>query len=120
VRELIDVRYLESTQKGYRRKIKYEPIVNKVIAVEVKLTKWRRALIQAFKYTVFANQSYVAMDFSYVHRATANIEQFQRSNVGLLSISNERVITNHYEPKWETPPNSYTAVKVNELVKAIM
>lgn len=120
VRELVYLGYLESTQQKYRQKIKYKPIVDKIIAIEVKLTNWKRALIQAFKYTIFANQSYVAMDADYVHRAKANMDEFQKYNIGLLSITDRGEIERIFEPTWEPLNKDLPFLKVNERVKAFI
>ena len=120
VRELVYLGYLESAQQRYRQKIKHKPIVDKIIAIEVKLSNWKRALIQAFKYTIFANQSYVAMDADYVHRAGANIDEFQKYNIGLLSITDRGEIESIFEPAWEPLNKDLSFLKVNERVKAFI
>ena len=47
-----------------------------IIAFEMKLMKWKRALTQAYRYKAFANYSYVLIDMDYVSPAIRNIEQF--------------------------------------------
>ena len=120
LRELVELGYLEADEEGYRKKIEYNPIVHGVVAIEVKLSNWKRALIQAFKYTIFANQSYVAMDAHYVHRAEANIGEFKRGNIGLLSIAEDGAIEKIYEPTWQPTRNDFPFLQVNEKVKALM
>jgi len=58
----------------------------KVIAVEAKLSEWRRVLIQAYRNLQFANESWVVLDHAYVRPALAQIELFRSSGVGLASV----------------------------------
>lgn len=120
MRELVELGYLEASEKSFRQKKKYKPIINKVIAIEVKLHNWKRALIQAFKYLVFANQSYVAMDADYVHRAKVNMDEFRKSNVGLVSISFNGKIERIYTPVWRHSRRDLAFFQVNERAKKLI
>ena len=42
--------------------------------------------MQAYRYASFADYSFVVLDEAYVHRAVAGLNQFKRSNIGLLSV----------------------------------
>jgi len=57
-----------------------------IIAFELKLSNWKRALAQAFKYRMFADASYVLLDHSNLKSALGNRILFTRSGIGLLSI----------------------------------
>jgi len=72
-------------------------------AFELKLRNWRRALTQAFRYSAFAHYSCVVLDSTHIQPALANIHLFQRSNIGLLSISTNRTVTWHNYPKYQKP-----------------
>ena len=52
------------------------------VAVELKLTDWRRALHQACIYTTFAQESYVAMPSNKRRILEKNIGEFIRWRVG--------------------------------------
>ena len=80
------------------KKYQPRPVVKKICAVEAKISDWRRALFQAFRYYDFANESWVLMDSARVNRAIQNIGQFRRLNVGLLSITSEGKLTTHCSP----------------------
>lgn len=58
-----------------------------IVAVEAKLTKWQGALAQAYRNRQFADESWVVLDHRYHAAAAAQLERFQRSGVGLASVS---------------------------------
>ena len=72
-------------------------------AFEVKLSDWKRALAQAFRYRAFAQCSFVVMDEASVDRAIASIGSFHRSNIGLISVSFSGGLRIHYRPRMRSP-----------------
>lgn len=58
----------------------------KVIAVEAKLSEWKRVLVQAYRNLQFADESWVVLDRTYVRPALAQIDRFKSVGVGLASI----------------------------------
>lgn len=58
----------------------------KVIAVEAKLSEWRRVLVQAYRNLQFADESWVVLDHAYVRPALAQIERFKSAGIGLASV----------------------------------
>ncbi len=58
---------------------------SKIIAVEVKVDKWFRALQQAVLYRMCADKVYVALSEEFVHRV--DIQQMKEYGVGLLSVN---------------------------------
>jgi hypothetical protein len=53
---------IERDHDGYVRLVKLPPQPTKhIVAVELKRTRWRQAIIQARRYTYFADQTYVAL-----------------------------------------------------------
>lgn len=60
---------------------------NETIAVELKLTKWKKAYKQAKIYQIVADYVYVGMPEEYIHRAINNKELFEEIGIGLLSIN---------------------------------
>jgi len=58
-----------------------------LIAVEAKLKKWQSALAQAYRNRQFADESWVVLDHRYHAPAVAQADRFQRSGVGLASVS---------------------------------
>ncbi|MDA3886359.1 MAG: hypothetical protein PF638_12260 [Candidatus Delongbacteria bacterium] len=87
-----------------------------IVAIELKLKNWKRALIQAFKYKSFANNSIVVIDANYMHRALKNIDEFKRYKIGLASFSKDKDFVIHYLPETTSPFSaSYQAVIVNNI-----
>ena len=85
-------------------------------AFEMKLTKWKRALIQAFRYKAFANYSYVLIDMDHVTPALINIEQFKRSNIGLMSINQYDDFLVHFQPRLDSPFSNNLGSVVSEMI----
>jgi hypothetical protein len=61
------------------------------IAVELKLTDWKRAYRQAKVYPIAADYVYVGMPEQYIHRALEHSDYFQGLGIGLLSINGKAV-----------------------------
>jgi len=57
------------------------------IAVELKLTKWKKAYQQAKVYQMVADYVYIGMPEEFVHRAIDNKEYFCELGIGVLSIN---------------------------------
>lgn len=62
------------------------PLVNEIVAIEAKLSDWRRALGQAYRHLDFAQRSFVLLDATRSASAIQNIVQFKRLNVGLITL----------------------------------
>ncbi len=95
----------------------YINIVEKNIAIEAKLKNWKRALMQAYRYKWFANQSYVILDSKNIKAAINKINEFKKYNVGLAEISTDGVIKKHFKPKKEKPYSNNMTILFNERVK---
>lgn len=76
---------------------------NTVISIEFKLSNWKRALQQAFKYRSFSHESYVLLDEHFFPRARNNSHLFKRGNVGLGFIKTNGDIEIYYSPKTSIP-----------------
>lgn len=87
-----------------------------IIAFEMKLKNWKRALIQAFKYRAFSNKSYVVIDEDKAHLALRNLEKFHRSNIGLLSVSTNGEVISYFEPSFDYPFCDHYRQKLANLV----
>jgi len=91
--------WLESLKKlGYVTKISknsytkingFIPITNEIIAVEAKLTDWKKGAIQAKRYKVFANRVYLATEEKVAHRIDQKL--LSKHGIGLLLVSDNRV-----------------------------
>lgn len=58
-----------------------------VIAVEAKQTRWREAILQARRYTFFADQTYIAVWSKTVNRIDRELLKIH--NIGLISVETE-------------------------------
>jgi hypothetical protein len=72
-------------------------------AFEMKLSDWKRAIAQAFRYQAFAQCSSVVMDEASVDSAIASIESFHRANIGLISVSISGGLRIHHRPLVRSP-----------------
>jgi hypothetical protein len=62
------------------------PHFNEIIAVEVKIKEWRRAVRQALVYQLSAKKVYVAMPHKYASKVQYRV--LEKYGVGLISINN--------------------------------
>ncbi|MBN1463860.1 MAG: hypothetical protein JW922_09345 [Paludibacteraceae bacterium] len=66
------------------------PIANEVIAIEAKLTDWKRGAIQANRYRAFANKVYLAMPKKSVR--LVNKDFLRKLKVGLIVLDTQKAI----------------------------
>lgn len=62
-----------------------------VVSFELKLTDWRRAMIQAFRYKSFSNLVYVVMPEDATANASLHVNEFQKYGIGLLAFGPEGI-----------------------------
>lgn len=72
--------------------------IHYLIAIEFKLSNWRRAIFQAFRYRNFGNESYVILDRKRANSAINNLEMFKRANVGLITVENFGELVSWFSP----------------------
>ena len=90
-----------------------------VMAIELKLSNWRRALFQAFRYRSFAEISIVVLDHARVAPALRNIDRFQNANIGLMSIDRPGKIYIHFRPTSETPYTVFLSTSIKSYLAAL-
>lgn len=66
----------------------YSPARKLTVAVELKLSRWRRALVQALQYQLCADITYIALPASTASRI--DIGQLSDQGIGLLSVTRYR------------------------------
>ncbi len=86
-------------------------------AFEMKLSNWKRALIQAFRYRAFAYKAYVVLDAKYIHRALRNKEKFEKGNIGLVSIHADGTVDIYLHPKPLKPYSSQLQATFSRMLK---
>lgn len=57
-----------------------------IVAVEAKLSDWKRALVQAYRNRQFADESWVVLDHRYYKVVQSQLKRFELSGTGLASI----------------------------------
>lgn len=91
--------------------------IHYVIAIEFKLSNWRRALLQAFRYRNFANESYVILDRAHAARAIDTVKEFREANIGLITINTDGVVEAIHYPEPTIPFSEYfSRIVAQELV----
>ena len=60
-----------------------------VVSFELKLTDWRRAMVQAFRYKSFSHLSYVVMPSGGVENARLHSDEFLQYGIGLMAFGPE-------------------------------
>ncbi len=87
--EMDVIRHIKSLANNFYFKINgWMPLTNELIAIEAKLNDWKRGLIQANRYKVFANKVYLAIPSTIQHRIDRNA--FRRHGIGLISLNVEQ------------------------------
>jgi hypothetical protein len=79
------------------------PVASQIIAVEAKLSDWRRALSQAYRYLDFATESWVLLDAANVAPALKNVADFRRLNVGLAALAPNNRVRKLFTPLKQAP-----------------
>lgn len=82
---------------------KNENYIKHIVAFELKLNKWQKALTQAFKYTSFANQSFVVIDEYHITPVLKHIEKFIHFNIGIASFNKHKDFKIYFYPKIKKP-----------------
>jgi len=113
---LVKNQFIKKTDSGKLRTAKnLRRHVTTTIAVELKLSKWKKALHQASRGRAFAEYKYVALDEDHISRAHKNIDKFKSNNVGLLSINKDGDVTVYWTPERNQPYSELYRWKLNEL-----
>lgn len=64
---------------------------NRLIAFEAKLRDWRRALLQAYRNTAYADRAYILLPPRAAERAFLHRDEFERRGIGLCSLDGEKI-----------------------------
>jgi hypothetical protein len=79
-----------------------------VVAFEAKLTRWRRALQQAYRNTCFAHRSYVVLPWATAQVAQKYSAEFEKRRVGLCTVHSGQLLVLH-EARNATPLQPWLA-----------
>ena len=111
---LIKNNFLERKKEMIQPKYKLMKHITSVCAFELKLSKWRTALNQAFAAKAYSNIQFVIMDDTYVKQALKAKTLFEKYDVGLISVSPISKFKVHFYPKKQKPFSPYNLWKLNE------
>lgn len=81
-----------------------------VIAIEAKVEKWKRAMVQAVLNKYYADESYVAL--SERHLSERVIDEARRFQLGVIAVNGDRVWVAH--PAVSLTPNRVLRTRVVE------
>ena len=87
-----------------------------VISFELKLSDWKRAAKQAFRYRSFSNMSYVVMPARKSAVAVNNIDLFKKYNIGLASFNEKSVFEILHKPEISQPYSENLNRKLMQLI----
>lgn len=81
--------------------------VPKLFAFEMKLKDWKRALTQAYRYSYFADKSFVVMPPDVINSNKLNLELFRTLDIGFIIFdSKTSSISILHEPQNHKPRNT--------------
>jgi hypothetical protein len=105
---------------GFTKRDQIGRVILRTCAIEFKRSHWKRALVQAFRYSAFAHYSFVLLDHAHCRPAIDSLEAFKRSNIGLLTADYSGDISCHYRPKFQMPYSEGLHRVLSGLVKSVM
>jgi hypothetical protein len=89
------------------------------IAFEMKLSDWRRGLIQAFRYRAFATTVILVIDDARSAPAIANVDRFKKANVGLVGLRPDGAFNVYSWPDREDPFSPHLQATLHEIVQEV-
>jgi len=93
----------------------------RLTAFELKLSDWRKGLMQAYRYGYFANRTILVVPPELVIAIQKNFESFQDMNVGLWSFDPKMgKIVKHFTPKFHKPRNEQAHNKAIEHLRSLL
>ncbi len=88
-----------------------------IVAFELKMSDWRKALSQAFRYRYFAHVSVVVLPLSEIHRASKFLSTFRLFKIGLWAFDRkEGQIKKIWTPRSSKPLSPQAQRKATRLI----
>jgi hypothetical protein len=87
-------------------------------AFEMKISNWKRGLVQAYRYKAFSNYSYLVLDNKYSNQALININSFVNSNIGLICIEATGRCLIQFKPHISSPYSPALRAKLVKNIKS--
>lgn len=90
-----------------------------LFAFEIKMSDWRKALSQAYRYRYFSNKAVVVLPFSDAEKARLYISTFKALGIGLWSFDkNSGQIKRIHTPRYRRPLNPAAKEKALNMLQA--
>lgn len=84
---------------------------------ELKLTDWRSALMQAYRYNYFCDRAIVVLPRAAAKSASVHIDEFRRLGIGLWSFDRSSdVIRRFHTPRAKRPKNASARDRAIKLI----
>jgi len=106
--------YVEAWDDKFYNAKEYEFCYSESVAIEVKLTNWRRALRQAHRYKWFSERSFVCIPEDNASQAVKHLDTFRQLSVGLMTLTQSGTLSIIFEPDAEKPINTVMKMMLNE------
>lgn len=107
LRECVSSGICVKSKNGWIKVKQPRPPFSQIFAIEAKLKDWRRALFQASRYLEFAHQSWVLLDTHYSKAALENIHEFERRNIGILTLNKAGELVAPVRPHSQQPRSDF-------------
>lgn len=112
---LIENGFIIKTNDGYFCSSKYLPVINRIVALEVKRENWARGFYQARRYLRFANRVFLVLDGAFSNRVYSYHNKILLYNIGLSILKKSDGEVNIYSlPNWHLPFSHSEHVLIGE------
>lgn len=87
LRRLREDSVVEMLRDGWVRSHPFPSLLEAAVALELKLSDWKRGLAQAARYRAFAERSFLVLDSRRIRSAERHVASFTMNEVGLAALS---------------------------------
>jgi len=88
--------------------------ITRSYSIELKLSKWQKALKQAFRAKSFSDYQYVALADESIIRAIDNLDAFEKYSIGLIALRDDHDYVVHHNPERDQPYSPINKWRLNE------
>lgn len=100
---LVEERFVEEVAPAsFRPSVAYRTGTVECIAVEAKVSDWKRGLYQAYRYRWFSDMAYLALYNSNIRAAVNHLHLFKSLNIGLIGVTDGEVAI-YRKPRRQRP-----------------
>jgi DNA-binding Lrp family transcriptional regulator len=99
---LVDAEAIEISSNSFSLSPLWRQILPEIITIEVKVSKWQKAIEQAARNRIFAHLSFVALPGAVAHRVRTE-PRLRDLGIGLISVSEDTTATVIKRPRRRQP-----------------